>query len=61
MPGTRIVYTYDVASNRHTENQMHFSIKAFDTKNTLAAAKSGCVAVAVFEGLRQNGYAGGVA
>jgi leucyl aminopeptidase len=28
---------------------MDFSIKAFDTKNTLSAAKSGCVAVAVFE------------
>jgi leucyl aminopeptidase len=28
---------------------MDFSIKAFDTKNTLAAAKAGCVAVAVFE------------
>jgi len=28
---------------------MDFSIKAFDTKNTLVAAKSGCVAVAVFE------------
>ena len=28
---------------------MDFSIKAFDTKNTLASAKSGCVAVAVFE------------
>jgi leucyl aminopeptidase len=28
---------------------MDFSIKAFDTKNTLAAAKSGVVAVAVFE------------
>ncbi|MEH6437960.1 leucyl aminopeptidase [Massilia sp. DD77] len=28
---------------------MDFSIKAFDTKNTLAAAKTGCVAVAVFE------------
>jgi leucyl aminopeptidase len=28
---------------------MDFSIKAFDTKNTLAAAKSGCIAVAVFE------------
>ncbi len=28
---------------------MDFSIKAFDTKNTLATAKSGCVAVAVFE------------
>ncbi|WP_036165419.1 leucyl aminopeptidase [Massilia sp. 9096] len=28
---------------------MDFSIKAFDTKNTLTAAKSGCVAVAVFE------------
>jgi len=28
---------------------MDFSIKAFDTKNTLNAAKSGCIAVAVFE------------
>lgn len=28
---------------------MDFSIKAFDTKNTLAAAKTGCIAVAVFE------------
>jgi leucyl aminopeptidase len=28
---------------------MDFSIKAFDTKNTLAAAKTGCLAVAVFE------------
>ncbi|MDL2357968.1 MAG: leucyl aminopeptidase, partial [Pseudomonadota bacterium] len=28
---------------------MDFSIKAFDTKNTIAAAKSGCIAVAVFE------------
>lgn len=28
---------------------MDFSIKAFDTKNTLATAKTGCVAVAVFE------------
>jgi leucyl aminopeptidase len=28
---------------------MDFSIKAFDTKNTLASAKSGCIAVAVFE------------
>jgi leucyl aminopeptidase len=28
---------------------MDFSIKAFDTKNTLAAAKTGCVAVAVYE------------
>jgi len=28
---------------------MDFSIKAFDTKNTLAAAKAGCLAVAVFE------------
>ena len=28
---------------------MDFSIKAFDTKNTLAAAKAGVVAVAVFE------------
>jgi leucyl aminopeptidase len=28
---------------------MDFSIKAFDTKNTIAAAKTGCVAVAVFE------------
>jgi len=31
------------------ENQMDFSIKAFDTKNTIASAKAGCVAVAVFE------------
>jgi hypothetical protein len=28
---------------------MDFSIKAFDTKNTIAAAKTGCIAVAVFE------------
>lgn len=28
---------------------MDFSIKAFDTKNTIAAAKSGCIAVAVFD------------
>jgi leucyl aminopeptidase len=28
---------------------MDFSIKAFDTKNTIASARSGCVAVAVFE------------
>ena len=28
---------------------MDFSIKAFDTKNTIASAKSGCIAVAVFE------------
>jgi leucyl aminopeptidase len=28
---------------------MDFSIKAFDTKNTIALAKTGCVAVAVFE------------
>lgn len=28
---------------------MDFSIKAFDTKNTMGAAKTGCVAVAVFE------------
>ena len=28
---------------------MDFSIKAFDTKNTLEAAKSGCIAVAVYE------------
>jgi len=28
---------------------MDFSIKAFDTKNTIASAKTGCVAVAVFE------------
>lgn len=28
---------------------MDFSIKAFDTKNTLSSAKTGCVAVAVFE------------
>jgi leucyl aminopeptidase len=31
------------------EIQMDFSIKAFDTKNTIASAKTGCVAVAVFE------------
>jgi leucyl aminopeptidase len=36
-------------AQNETENQMDFSIKAFDTKNTLAAAKTGCVAVAVFE------------
>ncbi|MDQ1831665.1 leucyl aminopeptidase [Massilia scottii] len=28
---------------------MDFSIKAFDTKNTITSAKTGCVAVAVFE------------
>jgi leucyl aminopeptidase len=28
---------------------MDFSIKAFDTKNTIGSAKTGCVAVAVFE------------
>jgi len=28
---------------------MDFSIKAFDTKNSIASAKTGCVAVAVFE------------
>ena len=28
---------------------MDFSIKAFDTKNTIASAKTGCIAVAVFE------------
>jgi leucyl aminopeptidase len=28
---------------------MDFSIKAFDTKNTISSAKTGCVAVAVFE------------
>ena len=28
---------------------MDFSIKAFDSKNTIASAKTGCVAVAVFE------------
>jgi leucyl aminopeptidase len=28
---------------------MDFSIKAFDTKNTIASARTGCVAVAVFE------------
>jgi leucyl aminopeptidase len=31
------------------EKQMDFSIKAVDTKNTLAAAKTGCIAVAVFD------------
>ncbi|HEU5437357.1 MAG TPA: leucyl aminopeptidase [Telluria sp.] len=33
---------------------MDFSIKAFDTKNTLAAAKSGCVAVAVYENKKMS-------
>ncbi|HEX9174137.1 MAG TPA: leucyl aminopeptidase [Telluria sp.] len=33
---------------------MDFSIKAFDTKNTLATAKSGCVAVAVFENKKMS-------
>ena len=28
---------------------MDFSIKAFDTKNTIATAKAGVIAVAVFE------------
>src|SRR5262249_42998237 len=28
---------------------MDFSIKAFDTKNTIESAKAGCIAVAVFE------------
>ena len=31
------------------EKQMDFSIKAYDTKSTLAAAKTGCIAVTVFE------------
>ena len=31
---------------------MDFSIKAFDTKNAIAAAKTGCVAIGVaFQGL----------
>jgi leucyl aminopeptidase len=33
---------------------MDFSIKAFDTKNTLATAKAGCVAVAVFENKKMS-------
>ncbi|PWF44649.1 leucyl aminopeptidase [Massilia glaciei] len=33
---------------------MDFSIKAFDTKNTIASAKSGCVAVAVFENKKMS-------
>jgi leucyl aminopeptidase len=36
---------------------MDFSIKAFDTKNTLAAAKTGCVAVAVFENKKMSAAA----
>ncbi|TWI65091.1 leucyl aminopeptidase [Pseudoduganella lurida] len=36
---------------------MDFSIKAFDTKNTIASARSGCVAVAVFENRKLSGAA----
>jgi leucyl aminopeptidase len=39
---------------------MDFSIKAFDTKNTLAAAKTGCVAVAVFENKKLSQAAKGL-
>ena len=28
---------------------MDFSIKAFDTKNAISQAKSGCIAVGIFE------------
>ena len=33
---------------------MDFSIKAFDTKNSIASAKTGCVAVAVFENKKMS-------
>ena len=33
---------------------MDFSIKAFDTKNTITSAKTGCVAVAVFENKKMS-------
>ncbi|HEU4850546.1 MAG TPA: leucyl aminopeptidase [Telluria sp.] len=36
---------------------MDFSIKAFDTKNTIQAAKSGCIAVAVFENKKMSAQA----
>ena len=36
---------------------MDFSIKAFDTKNTIASAKTGCVAVAVFENKKMSAAA----
>ena len=37
---------------------MDFSIKTFDTKNTINAAKTGCIAVGVFENkkLGENNY-----
>lgn len=33
---------------------MDFSIKAFDTKNTITSAKTGCIAVAVFENKKMS-------
>ncbi|MES2152859.1 MAG: leucyl aminopeptidase [Pseudomonadota bacterium] len=36
---------------------MDFSIKAFDTKNTITTAKSGCIAVAVFENKKMSAEA----
>jgi leucyl aminopeptidase len=36
---------------------MDFSIKAFDTKNTLQGAKAGCIAVAVFENRKLSAQA----
>jgi leucyl aminopeptidase len=39
------------------ENQMDFSIKAFDAKNTIASAKTGCVAVAVFDNKKMSAAA----
>src|SRR6185312_14751396 len=39
------------------ERVMDFSIKTFDAKNTLATAKSGCIAVGVFEGKKLSSAA----
>ncbi|MDP3670158.1 MAG: leucyl aminopeptidase [Telluria sp.] len=39
---------------------MDFSIKAFDTKNTIASAKTGCIAVAVFENKKLSQEAKGL-
>jgi leucyl aminopeptidase len=36
---------------------MDFSIKAFDTKNTITSAKAGCIAVAVFENKKLSAQA----
>lgn len=36
---------------------MDFSIKAFDTKNTITSAKTGCVAVAVYENKKMSAQA----